>query len=319
MTYPEWYEWKTGQKFEKPKPKKNRKTPLAKSGNGGSVKPTEPNAIEKIDDNDISGLTARLKNLDDQMENTMDFNEMIKIGEEQDKIRRRIAELERKRAEEAKAKTIQGFEDSIVSGGMFKHASLSGCDTDAARAIAEGAKKVKAKYPGVTFNSLSISKNTLGAENGGGVALGKTVTATSVRENARTIMSNVAFNGEYFRYASGLEKLLRTQYESDFSSHCSIEGVAIHEFGHAIHKQYGINVSDVWRMVAKENGMDLRKPYGGMSKDAYESIMHISRYGDTDIDEWFSECFADYFVNEKPKKISIQAVEAFDKLLRSKM
>ena len=270
---------------------------------------------------EVAELETKLADLDKELENALTLDEMIRIDAKRDEVLRKLDEIRSEKAKIAKQKRISEAKEIVEDSGLFKKVSLEGCDPETAEAIASAVEKVKLRYPMAQFDEISISTESMsGSVVKNTEALGKTIHSTSYNKGGSKTASgtSVKFNGAYFRNGTELADIQKSQYVSGFSATGTTEGIITHEFGHALCKNYDISELEIYRSVITELGMDYRKAYGGTSKEAYQSALHISKYGEVSTEEWFAECFADYMTNSNPKNVSIMAVETFDKMLVKK-
>ena len=256
---------------------------------------------------DVIELQNRMAKLEAQANETMDFNELIKIQEEQDRISKRISEIRAELVEKSKKQTVASAQKTIRSTGLFKEVDIENCDADVAKAIQSTVEKFHARYPEVVFRKLKITEGNMTGE-----------VNTLVDSLGKTPGTSVMFNGAYFNNSLRLANLIEEQHKSGWASFDSVEGLVAHEFGHAICHYYDVSTADIFGKVMTNSGLSVHKSYVGKDKELFDSIMHISRYGDHSADEWFSECFANYLTSEEPEEISRKAMTVFNEMVSKK-
>ena len=267
----------------------------------------ETTEVTKITDDNLTTLRARLKVLDDEMEKTLDFNRMILIQQEQEEIAKRIVEITKAQTAAKKKQAVLDIQEAVKSNNLFGRVELKDCDVDSAQAILSATNKVHSAYPDVALKSLVLTDDGMkGTVEKTADALGKTFGA------------NIRLNGAYFKDAASLLETTKRLYSTDWYSCDSIEGIVAHELGHALCDYYDVKQLDIGRTVMIEMGLDPKKAYIGKDKKLYDEVMHISRYGEESLDEWFSECFASVMTMENPPEIAKKAVEVFNRMIKGK-
>lgn len=266
----------------------------------------------------IEDIDAELAQLEQRMANSTDFNEWVEIERKQAELEAMKAKLLKEQKEATKRKIVAEAEDSVKTSGTFKSVSLEGCDAESAQAVANAVDNFHSRYPEVKLEKIGISKeNMKGTAITTADSFGKTITTEIVGHESNATTS-IVFNRKYVGNSPNTKHLLSESYKSGFTSTGTIEGSITHELGHATCKNYRVNVLDVRKEVMKESGLNPHAPYGGVSKAEYEAIMCVSKYGDTSVDEWFAECFADYMTSDNPKEVSVKAVRVFDRMIATK-
>ena len=260
--------------------------------------PDEPVKVESK----IDALNREMQELDEKMEASTDFDEMMRIQSRQDEIKEEISKLKKIESEQLQIQTIQEASDAINQVGIFeKEVDLKNCDVKSAEAIVDVTERVAKEFPDVKLKSMRISESNM-----------KGSTITSADSLGKTTGTSIVFNGQYFKNYDSLSEKLQARYKMGKASTKTVEGVVAHEYGHAICNAYDIKEIDIVHEIMINRGFDPKK---GMPKSKFDDIFHISDYGDSSPVEWFGECFADYMENEKPKKISIEMMGIFKRMV----
>ena len=195
--------------------------------------------------------------------------------------------------------SVQEVTEMLRDSGWFRNPeksnNLEGVDIESAKMIYKTYEKLFNKYPFLKEKFLGVESETAG----------ETQFACASRQ--KIYVNNVWFSD----YNNMRDEYLYSVKTGFHTKGTDVDSILVHEFGHNI-DMFMAEVLE--RSSFYESSTFKRKVMNKFDKNI--SIRkEVSGYAEKNVQEWFAECFAEYFCSEEPRQVAKAFGEELEKHL----
>lgn len=195
--------------------------------------------------------------------------------------------------------TVQEVTDMLRNSGWFRTSdrvnNLEGVDIESARMIYKTYEKLFDKYPFLKEKFLGVM-----SENAK-----ETQFACA---SSKVIYVNTVWFSDYNNVR---DEYLHSVAIKFHPKGTDVDSILVHEFGHNIDRF----MAEVFERSSYYESTTFKRKVMGKFDKNISIKQEVSRYAEKNPQEWFAECFAEYFCSEEPRRVAKAFGEEFEKLL----
>lgn len=195
--------------------------------------------------------------------------------------------------------TVEEVTDMLRNSGWFRTSdkanNLEGVDIESAKMIYTTYEKLFDKYPFLKEKFLGVMSE--GAKE-----------SQFACASRNMIYVNTVWFSDYNNMRDEYLYSVATKFHTKGTD---VDSILVHEFGHNI----DMFIAEVFERSSYYESTTFKRKVMGKFDKNISIRKEVSGYAEKNPQEWFAECFAEYFCSEEPRRVAKAFGEEFEKLL----